>query len=135
MSEWVWSRVTCLKKDRKVFEDMGYIQPEDEGDPWIELSCEQANYGNASELRQLRGQGIPFLSYHGGSQPGMFEAHLYASDGEVVIEQMSDDSERPTVTVMDNGHVREHELRAARKYLKVERAAKKLLGIKKKVKE
>jgi hypothetical protein len=129
MTECVWSSVTCLKKHRKVFEEMGYIQPEDKGDDWIKLSCEQANFGNADELRELYGKGIPFLSWH-GSKPGQFEAHLYASDGVVLREQASDDSERPTVIVMDNGHVRKCELQAAQAYLKTEREARKMLGMK-----
>jgi len=87
MGDRCYSTLVCAKRDKDVFEKMGYRLEESQAlsadgneiPGAVVMVDEQANYGNYDELTSLTG--IPFLVC-GSSCPGAYGDHLIVSDGK-----------------------------------------------------
>jgi len=128
MGDRVWMSLTCLKKDRKLFENMGFTQVEGSGDTWIELVDESANYAHYDELRKVK---APFVAHHyeGCEYGGV----TYACDGKSIKEWAMDHEGFEIVYMssvdLKTGILRKDVIREYRKFLNTRKRARKLLGL------
>jgi hypothetical protein len=122
MGDRCYSTVVCGKRDKYVFEKMGYRLEESQAlsadgneiPGAVVMVDEQANYGHYDELTALIG--IPFLVC-GGSCPGAYGDHLIVSDGkEWHHSEALHESNYPAVRVEYGGVIRDSEVDDARKY-------------------
>lgn len=129
MSDWCYSTLVCSKRDKDIFEKMGYRLEEsralsadgNEIPGAVVMVDEQGNNGNYDELTTLTG--IPFLACN-GSCPGAYGDHLIVSDGkEWHYSEALHESNYPAVRVEFGGVIRSAEVDDARKYWKMYSAA------------
>ncbi len=122
MGDRCYSTLVCAKRDKDVFEKMGYRLEESQAlsadgneiPGAVVMVDEQANYGNYDELTSLTG--IPFLVC-GSSCPGAYGDHLIVSDGkEWQYSEALHESNYPAVRVEFGGLIRAPELDDARRY-------------------
>ncbi len=122
MGDRCYSTLVCAKRDKDVFEKMGYRLEESQAlsadgneiPGAVVMVDEQANYGNYDELTSLTG--IPFLVC-GSSCPGAYGDHLIVSDGkEWQYSEALHESNYPAVRVEFGGLIRAAELDDARRY-------------------
>jgi len=122
MRDRCYSTLVCAKRDKDVFEKMGYRLEESQAlsadgneiPGAVVMVDEQANYGNYDELTSLTG--IPFLVC-GSSCPGAYGDHLIVSDGkEWQYSEALHESNYPAVRVEFGGLIRAPELDDARRY-------------------
>jgi hypothetical protein len=72
-------RVTCLPKDKKVFEDLGF-QVQDEKLTACTMEEYEANYAHCDEMPE----NIPYYGYH--AEGGEYGANEFCCDGEALFE-------------------------------------------------
>src|SRR6267143_5371196 len=122
MGDRCYSTVVCGKRDKYVFEKMGYRLEESQAlsadgneiPGAVVMVDEQANYGHYDELTALTG--IPFLVC-GSSCPGAYGDHLIVSDGkEWHYSEALHESNYPAVRVEFSGVIRDSEVEDAREY-------------------
>src|SRR5712692_5174004 len=122
MGDRCYSTLVCAKRDKDVFEKLGYRLEESQAlsadgneiPGAVVMVDEQANYGNYDELTSLTG--IPFLVC-GSSCPGAYGDHLIVSDGkEWQYSEALHESNYPAVRVEFGGLIRAPELDDARRY-------------------
>ena len=125
--------VVCMKKDKAVFEHLGFVDQgeylDSDGKKYPELALlvdEQANYAHSGSIDPLAHKGIVFIGSHGdgGDYPGC----NFASDGKRYGEVITAHGQ-PVVALDDGGNADKSAVARAKRYLKVLRAAHKLLGL------
>ena len=131
MGDRAYAQVICGAKDLSVFEELGFGEEEywkglPEGVSF--LVDQEANYGNASSLRELAERGYVFIAQHDAG--GEYDAARLVSDGKAFSEVDAMVHEpRPCVAVNANGFVDKKQLQAVRKYWRAVLRAKQKLGI------
>ena len=122
MSDRCYSTLVCAKRDKDIFEKIGYRFEEsqaltvdgDEISGAVVMVDEEANNGHYDELTALTG--IPFLVCN-GSCPGAYGDHLIVSDGkEWHYSEALHESSYPAVRVEFGGVIQSSEVDDARKY-------------------
>lgn len=131
MGDRAYMEVVCRREDAGFFEDLGFCEQDWRNDlpPDVAfLVDEEANYGHATEIRQLATQGVPFCAWH--DEGGDYHAAVAASDGKryCSVETLRGDG-RPVVPVEPDGTVSCEPLRDAGEYYTIESAARRVLGI------
>ena len=131
MGDRAYAEVICGAKDLAVFEELGFGEEEywkglPEGVSF--LVDQEANYGNASSLRELDEKGYVFIAQHDAG--GDYDAARLVSDGRTFSEVDAMVHEpRPCVAVNANGFVDKKQLQAVRKYWRTVSRAKQKLGV------
>jgi hypothetical protein len=122
MSDRCYSTLVCSKRDKNIFEKMGYRLEESQAlsadgneiPGAVVMVDEKANNGHYDELTALTG--FPFLACN-GSCPGAYGDHLIVSDGkEWHYSEALHESNYPAVRVELGGEIRSAEVDDARKY-------------------
>jgi hypothetical protein len=125
--------VVCAKKDKTVFERLGFVDQGDYLDPagksypeLVLLVDEQANYAHSGQIDPLSRKGIVFIGSHGdgGDYPGC----NFASDGKRYAEVITAHGQ-PVVALDDSGCPDKAAVTRAKRYLEVLRTTQRLLGL------
>lgn len=118
--------VTCRQADVPKFKEEGFDEDFDEGDGFVRLCNEQANYGGTEALTALTKQGVVFFGHHEAG--GNYGPCVFASDGRRYVEAASSEvGGDPVARVLPSGRVNGHEVRAALQYFKTLAKARRLL--------
>jgi hypothetical protein len=122
MSDRCYSTLVCAKRDKDIFEKIGYKLKKSQAlttdgneiSGAVVMVDEEANNGHHDELTALTG--IPFLVCN-GSCPGAYGDHLIVSDGkEWHYSEALHESNYPAVRVESGGVIQNSEVDNARKY-------------------
>jgi hypothetical protein len=115
-------RVTCLLKDKKVFEDLGFVA-ESETATTCELEDSEANYAHNSDMPK----NIPYFGWHGAG--GDYGAMKFCCDGEV-LDEAPTDGDGTLIVVWDEkaDAPTERSVRHVREYLSARARIKHLLS-------
>jgi hypothetical protein len=122
MSDRCCSTLICARRDKEVFEKIGYSVQQwppltvdgNEIPHGVVVFAEEAANGNYDPLTNLKG--VPFIVCN-GSYPGAFGDHLIVSDGrEWHYSEALHESSYPAVRVEPCGIVQSAEVNDARKY-------------------
>jgi hypothetical protein len=133
MGDRCYEEVVCKRKDKTVFEKLGFVDQgeylDSAGKSYPELVLlvdEQANYAHSGELGPLARKGIVFSGSHGdgGDYPGC----NFASDGKQYAEVITAHGQ-PVVALDEKGSPDQCAVTRAKRYLAVLRATRKLLGL------
>ena len=100
------------------------MQDEEHGIAELFDSC--ANYGNSEALQELASSGLPFHASHGAG--GNYGQCIQASDGQQFVDVEGDDDGYPVVRVLKNGRIERQRLREARRYWRVHKRVREMLG-------
>ncbi len=129
MSDRFYSTLVCAKRDKDIFEKMGYRVKEsqalsEDGNEIpgaVVMVDEEASNGHFDELTALTD--IPFLVCN-GSRPGAYGDHLIVSNGkEWHYSEALHESNYPAVRVEFGGVIRSSEMNDASNYWRVYSAA------------
>ena len=127
MGDRCYSVLQCNNKHIKIFIKVGYSLTSCPSAACnvssVEMTDEEANYGNYEELGQLEGKGIPFYGWNGlGSE---YSACAFASDGRNLDFAACDETGNLTVRFdKKTFQVNEKDVEECKKYLKVFEQAK-----------
>lgn len=131
MGDRAYAHVLCHTAALAVFEELGFGEEEygralPEGTSFLVDS--EANYGNASGLRDLAAKGHVFIAQHDAG--GDYDACRIASDGKAYSEvDAMVHEQRPCVPINSDGSIDKKQLRAVRQYWRTVARAKQQLGL------
>lgn len=132
MSDRCYMKLTCLKKDRNIFEDMGFGDEDDEetmaGEKAVKLVDPEAASAHCDALDSLRGQGVPFVALSGDGIA--YGCARHACDGnEVACCEATFFGDLYARIDSATGRVMQEDIDVAAHFLEVEGRAMELLGV------
>ncbi len=90
-------KLTCRRQDVKRFEEIGFVEQEENTDGTVEMVDEEVNYAHNGEMPT----DIP---YHGNHTAGCaYPSEVYACDGKEYIEVSSNNENEAVVSYTETG--------------------------------